>query len=399
MLSKFTIGCESILLISLILLAYSPLNANSEDNSEEVSIQIKPQELRYTFSWNFDTESDLRPRGGTTTGADVTLAPSPSESWKALQRPYQSKFEKDRAAILAMAGEYRASFDFIETLGFYEDYKPTRPYQSWGTEYIFVVEDRGDFISLQHVLVMMMKTADGGVTEPYVVKHWRQDWTYEDSSINSYVGNRTWRSEEVPKEQRQGNWSQAVFQVDDSPRYESMGRWVHARGLSSWMSQETWRPLPRREFSVRDDYDVLIGTNRHTITLNGWSQEEDNLKVVTGESIGRAKDGKLLPDYEVRGREVGFNRYERIIDFDFQPAKSYWEKTAYFWSKVRERWKSVLENQTTHSLTNEGQNSFLMGAMIAADTISRVGESSKKGQIKMVNELFDNYVVVGPKVQ
>ena len=165
----------------------------------------------------------MRPRGGTTTGADVTLAASPSESWKALQKPYQSKFEKDRAAILAMAGEYRASFDFIETLGFYEDHKPTRPYQSWGTEYIFVVEDRSDFISLQHVLVMMMKTPEGGVTEPYVVKHWRQDWTYEDSSINRYVGNRTWRSEEVPKKQRQGNWSQAVFQVDDSPRYESMG--------------------------------------------------------------------------------------------------------------------------------------------------------------------------------
>ena len=397
--SKFTIGFESILLISLILLTYSPLNANSEDNSEEVSIQIKPQELRYTFSWNFDTESDLSPRGGTTTGADVTLAATPSESWKALQRPYQNKFEKDRAAILAMAGEYRASFDFIETLGFYEDYKPTRPYQSWGTEYIFVVEDRGDFISLQHVLVMMMKTADGGVTEPYVVKHWRQDWTYEDSSINSYVGNRTWRSEEVPKEQRQGNWSQAVFQVDDSPRYESMGRWMHAKGFSSWMSQETWRPLPRREFSVRDDYDVLIGTNRHTITLNGWSQEEDNLKVVIGESGDSANGGKLLPDYEVRGREVGFNRYERIIDFDFQPAKRYWEKTAYFWSKVRERWESVMENRTTHSLTNEGRNSFLMGAMIAADTISRVGESSKKDQMKMVNDLFDNYVVVGPEVQ
>ena len=58
-----------------------------------------------------------------------------------------------------------------------------------------------------------------------------------------------------------------------------------------------------------------------------------------------------------------------------------------------------MENRTTHSLTNEGRNSFLMGAMIAADAISRVGESSKKDQIKMVNELFDNYVVVGPKVQ
>ena len=399
MQGKFTIGFGPILLIGFVVLSSSLSRANSADEGGNESSGVTPQELRYTFSWNFDTESDLRPRGGTTTGADVTLAASPSESWKALQKPYQSKFEKDRSAILAMAGEYRASFDFIETLGFYEDHKPTRPYQSWGTEYIFVVEDRRDFISLQHVLVMMMKTPEGGVTEPYVVKHWRQDWTYEDSSINRYVGNRTWRSEEVPKKQRQGNWSQAVFQVDDSPRYESMGRWVHAKGFSSWMSQETWRPLPRREFSVRDDYDVLIGTNRHTITLNGWSQEEDNLKVVIGESGDSANGGKLLPDYEVRGREVGFNRYERIIDFDFQPAKRYWDKTAYFWSTVRGRWGSIIENRTTHSLTNEGRNSFLMGAMIAADTISKAGELSKKDQVEMVNELFDNYVVVGPKVQ
>ena len=40
-----------------------------------------------------------------------------------------------------------------------------------------------------------------------------------------------------------------------------------------------------------------------------------------------------------------------------------------------------------------------MGAMIAADTISRAGESSRKDQIDMVNELFEKYVVIGPKVQ
>ena len=107
----------------------------------------------------------------------------------------------------------------------------------------------------------------------------------------------------------------------------------------------------------------------------------------------------MLPDYEVRGREVGFNRYERIIDFDFQPAKRYWDKTAYFWSKVRGRGGSIIKNQTTHSLTNEGRNSFLMGAMIAADTISWAEESSRKDQIDMVNELFEKYVVIGPKVQ
>ena len=58
-----------------------------------------------------------------------------------------------------------------------------------------------------------------------------------------------------------------------------------------------------------------------------------------------------------------------------------------------------MENQTTHSLINEGRNSFLMGAMIAADTISRAGEASEKDQMKMVNDLFDNYVVVGTEVQ
>ena len=40
------------------------------------------------------------------------------------------------------------------------------------------------------------------------------------------------------------------------------------------------RPLPRRESSVRDDYDVLIGHNRHTIVPSGWVHEEENYKVV-----------------------------------------------------------------------------------------------------------------------
>ena len=119
MQGKITIGFGPILLIGFVILSSSLSRANSADEGGNASSGVTPQELRYTFSWNFDTESDLRPRGGTTTGADVTLAASPSESWKALQKPYQSKFEKDRAAILAMAGEYRASFDFIETLGFY----------------------------------------------------------------------------------------------------------------------------------------------------------------------------------------------------------------------------------------------------------------------------------------
>ena len=58
-----------------------------------------------------------------------------------------STLERDRRAILAMAGNFRTSFDFIETVGFEADYKPARPYQSWGTEFVTVVENSEKFIS------------------------------------------------------------------------------------------------------------------------------------------------------------------------------------------------------------------------------------------------------------
>ena len=66
-----------------------------------------------------------------------------------------SAFERDRLAILAMAGEYRV-LDFIETIGFEDGYVPKAPYQSY-TEHIFVVEDRGSFISLHHIPVTIGK--------------------------------------------------------------------------------------------------------------------------------------------------------------------------------------------------------------------------------------------------
>mgnify|MGYP006197439051 CR=1 FL=1 len=65
--------------------------------------------------------------------------------------------------------------------------------------------------------------------------------------------------------------------------------------MSTWISDETWRPLPRREFSVRKDYEVLVGTNRHTITPDGWLQEENNLKRVLPErrDLARRLPGRL----------------------------------------------------------------------------------------------------------
>ena len=94
-----------------------------------------------------------------------------------------SKFERDRRAILAMTGGYRTSFDFIETVGFSSSYIPAVPYQSWGTEYVYLIEDRGDFISLQHIIVMFIKMPDESISDAMVIKHWRQDWIYQGVDI------------------------------------------------------------------------------------------------------------------------------------------------------------------------------------------------------------------------
>ncbi|MEM9058737.1 MAG: DUF6607 family protein, partial [Pseudomonadota bacterium] len=93
----------------------------------------------YTFGWRFSDDEAMRPRGGTTTGPAIQLASAPSADFEALGDPALKGREKDQQAIRALAGAYRTSFDFLETMGFSDDYTPSRPYQSWGTEYVYVV--------------------------------------------------------------------------------------------------------------------------------------------------------------------------------------------------------------------------------------------------------------------
>ena len=324
-------------LVVVSLMAVGSARAYESKNDETCDTT----QQQYVFSWALSNDCDDKPRGGTSNGVDVQFDPAPHEGWVKLQQADLSQFEKDRRAILAMAGPYRVDFNFLETVGFSEDYERDRPYHSWGTEYVYVLSDEPEFISLQHVMVMYFKTEDGGVSEPMVMKHWRQDWTYQDDTLLAYQGNNTWRQQAIPVNERAGSWSQAVFQVDDSPRYESYGRWQHNPSFSSWISATTQRPLPRREYSVRDDYHILEGFNRHTINRFGWVQEEENWKKV------------LHPDGRLKAyvaKEEGIGRYQRIIGTDFSPGDEYMQKAGLFWADVRLVWATLFKQKDALAL-------------------------------------------------
>lgn len=284
---------------------------------------------RYTFSWPVGPDAPA-PRGGTTRGAPVELATEPSAEWRALQAPGLTAQERDRRAILAMAGEYRVAFDFLEVANFSGDGSRPRPYQSWGTEKVYVDRNEPGFVSLVHILEMRVVGQDGAISEPMVTKHWRQDWRYEPTQLIEHEDGNRWQRRELAPAERRGLWSQTVYQVDESPRYGSLGRWEHNASFSSWVSGETARPLPRREWSVRSDYQLLWGTNRHTVLPTGWLHEENNLKRTAGSAP--------LPFV---GREYGVARYERLNNGDFAAADAYYQATRAYWDAVLEVWGEI----------------------------------------------------------
>ncbi|MGY4830504.1 DUF6607 family protein [Sphaerotilaceae bacterium SBD11-9] len=339
---------------------------------------------RYTFSWALDGSAP-KPRGGSTRGAPVSLDREPSAAWKALQATGLSPQERDRRAILAMAGSYRVSFDFLEVATYATPPKPIGPYQSWGTEKVYIDQDEPGFVSLVHILEMRMVDKEGKASEPLVVKHWRQDWRYEPGTIVEYQGRDRWQQRAVPESQRRGAWLQTVYQVDESPRYASLGRWQHNTSFSTWLSAGTWRPLPRREWSVRDDYQVLLGTNRHTVTATGWTQEENNLKAVL------TAQRELDAGTPYLAREYGMARYERLREPDFANADRYYERTRLFWDQVRDTWSATFARQGTVTLRGPVDKLGLFAPLFErAEQISEKGVAAGDDDATLIRQALSD---------
>lgn len=230
----------------------------------------------------------------------------------------------DREAILRLSGTFKVSFDFAETFSPNADYEREDLYKNGAVEYVFPIKNEDDFISLQHILVI------NGVV---VVKHWRQDWIYENREFLSYFKDNTWKKYFLPKEKVKGTWTQKVYQVDDSPRYESFGTWLFVDGKEFWESN-TDAPLPRRQMH-RKDYNVLNRTFRIELRDSGWMMDQDNQKIYRDD---QGNDQLIV-------WEKGFEVMERG-DFDVSAGKNYWEKHKEVWTDIREAFKTVIaENQ------------------------------------------------------
>ncbi len=242
----------------------------------------------------------------------------------------QAAFEQDRQTILAMAGDFKVTFDMQESTPWMEGYEPLERKISGGYESVRVIEDTGTRIVLQHLLVT------GDEANPYVVKHWRQDWQYQPAKILAFTGGDNWVWQEVPEKMRAGRWSQTVYQVDDSPRYAGWGEWETTQGIRRWRSNWTARPLARRDAIRTPVYDHYMGINRHQLTPTGWIHWQDNTKMIA------PKDGAVSEAKPVV-QEYVLNTYERFNGYNVAAAETYWDKTKGYWDAVRGKWDEVAE--------------------------------------------------------
>lgn len=238
-----------------------------------------------------------------------------------------ASFEQDRADILAMAGNYRVSFNMQESTRWDADYQALEPKRSGGNEVVRVIADTGRKISLQHMLVI-----NGEDDKVHIIKHWRQDWEYEPAKVLVYSDRNQWTWEDVPEKMRTGRWSQTVWQVDDSPRYGGWGQFETQAGIRRWRSNWTWRPLARRDAVRNPVYDRYYAINRHQPSPDGWVHWQDNTKM-------GIKDGKLVPIVQ----EYVLNTYIKYDQYDVKAADDYWAATKDYWAAVRAEWDRVAQ--------------------------------------------------------
>jgi hypothetical protein len=177
--------------------------------------------------------------------------------------------------------------------------------------------------------------------------------------------------------------------VDDSPRYEAFGRWEHRGNLTIWTGSREFRPLPRREHTVRKDYNVMEGVHRIVLTSTGWLHEQQNWKRVSGNS------GDAPPRY--LAQELGLDRYERITEPSLTAAEDYFRKTGPYWAIVRKVWAEQLARHDRFKLHSEKN-----GQRLFAEHFNQAGALEKGAAFdsaeteRLVRSTIETFLEVAP---
>ena len=279
----------------------------------------------------------------------------------------QDKQKQDADAIKKMCGCYDVTYNFAETFNYSKDllYKPSENKFTKGLEWAGLIIDEDDKISLQHILQV------GNPAEPMVVKHWRQDWLFENRTFYMFNTENRWTYKKKKKVEVKGQWTQKVYQVDDSPRYEGSGSWVHVDGKSYW-ENTTPAPLPRREYTKRSDYNLTMRSNRQEITDYGWVHDQDNKKIIR-------ETGK--EDFVI-AEEKGYNTYVKVDDSLCEVASKWWKDYNDKWAIVRSKWDEVYERNKNLRLEDKVNNKLLYEHLF---------DDSIKEEIE-INSLIESFV-------
>lgn len=270
----------------------------------------------------------------------------------------QSKKEKDIQAIKSMCGCFEVGFNFIETFNYLDDpeYVPSKEKHTGALELAQLIEESDNKIVIQHLLVM----EHGG--KSHIIKHWRQDWIYENRDFYLYNADNKWVYNKKPKKEVLGQWTQKVYQVDDSPRYEGSATWVHVDGKSYW-ENTTDAPLPRREYTQRSDYNLTIRGNRVKINDNGWVHEQDNKKVVRENG-----EDKIIAE------EKGYNPYKKVDMARCKAGQDWWNQNKKIWTSVRKNWDKVFARNTDLSLKLKVNNKRLFEHLFSLENDTKSSE-------------------------
>ena len=273
----------------------------------------------------------------------------------------QTKKEKDLVSIKAMCGCFEVNFNFAETFSYPKDsiYQPSENKYDKALEWVQLVDSNEDFVSMQHLLIV------GDVLNPYVVKHWRQDWIYENTHSFPYDVDNRWPYQYNDASEVKGQWTQRVFQVDDSPRYEGSATWVHVDGRSFWYTNAD-APLPRREITKRQDYNVTLRRNHHEIFNWGWSHDQDNDKLI------READKKDV----ILAQEKGYNTYRKVENERCIAAQVFWKDNKEMWALVRKQWNTIFSFRQNIQLKDKVEGKRLYQYLFALQSNAKEDEIS-----------------------